>query len=79
MNGHAPRLVALVCAGLLCLGCRPRPCVATAAAAVALDSACAAAGLEKADPELLAACASQYLTTKRALLAGKCAAEVVTP
>lgn len=62
---NADRVVALVGAGLL-FGCA-HPCEATYHAATALDAACAAAGLETEDPELLLHCASQAIATKRAL------------
>ena len=76
---NACRVVAVVGFGLCALGCRPTPCVATAHAAVALDVACGAAGLEKSDPALLVQCATAYATVKGALLAGKCAPELVRP
>lgn len=70
MNGLA-RMVAVACAGLLCSGC-VHECEVAYHAATALDAACASAGLATSDPELLVTCATQALTTKRALKAGKC-------
>jgi hypothetical protein len=66
----------IVVAAVLALGCKPKPCVATAAAAVTLDATCAAAGLTHTDAELLVVCAQQYGAIKQALAKGKCAAEL---
>ena len=66
----------IIGASLLALGCTPKPCVATAAAAVTLDTTCAAAGLAHTDAELLVVCAQQYGAIKQALAKGKCAAEL---
>ena len=66
----------IVVASVLALGCKPKPCVATAAAAITLDTTCAAAGLAHADAELLVVCAQQYGAVKQALAKGKCAAEL---
>lgn len=76
---NAGRMVAVVGFGLCAAGCFPTPCVATSRAAVALDVACGAAGLEKSDPALLIQCATAYASIKGALLTGKCAAELVKP
>ncbi|NBW18371.1 MAG: hypothetical protein EBR82_61390 [Caulobacteraceae bacterium] len=74
MNGRNFGLVAVACVGLLCGGCA-HECKVAYHAATALDAACASAGLATSDPELLLVCASQALSTKRALKSGKCAAE----
>ena len=76
---NAGGMVAVVGLGLCAAGCVPTPCVATSQAAVALDVACGAAGLEKGDPALLVQCATAYTQIKGALLAGKCAPELVKP
>ena len=75
MNGPYRALSALG-AALFLVGCAPRPCVATAHAAIAFDAACASAGLEKGDPELLLACGVNYSRVRAALLASKCGAEL---
>lgn len=72
---NACRVVSLVCAGLMASGCA-HECKIAYHAATALDLACASAGLETGDPELLLVCASQALSTKRALRAGKCSAHL---
>ena len=70
-------LLALLVTG--CAGCKPSPCVATAHAAVALDTTCGAAGLARGDAELLVHCAAAYASIKRRLVTGACAAELVKP
>lgn len=72
---NARGMVAVVCAGVMAGGCA-HECEAAYHAATALDAACAAAGLETADPELLVHCTTGVLTTKRALKGGKCSAQV---
>jgi hypothetical protein len=78
VNGRA-RAFALAGAGLLLSGCAPRPCVVAANAAIAFDAACASAGLEKSDPELLLACGVNYSRVRAALLASQCRAELEEP
>jgi len=75
MNGLARALAALG-VSLVCAGCGPRPCVATAHAAIAFDAACASAGMEKSDPELLLACGVNYSRMRAVILASKCGAEL---
>ena len=72
---NARGVVAVVCAGVMASGCAHQ-CEVAYHAATALDAACAAAGLETGDPELLVTCAAQALTTKRALRAGQCSAHL---
>lgn len=72
---NARGMVAVVCAGVMGSGCA-HECKVAYHAATALDLACASAGLETGDPELLLVCASQALATKRALRAGKCSAHL---
>jgi hypothetical protein len=69
-------MVAALGLGLLCGGCSPRPCPATAAAAVALDASCTAAGVAHQDPALLLVCTTAYISVKRALETGACAVEL---
>ena len=76
MNEHARGMVAALGFGLLCVGCSPRPCPATAAAAVALDAACTSAGVAHKDPALLLVCTTAYAGVKRALETGACAVEL---
>jgi hypothetical protein len=75
MNGLV-RALAVAGVSVVCAGCYHR-CAVAYHAATALDAACAAAGLETSDPELLMHCATQALTTKRALRHGACAAHVM--
>lgn len=72
---NAGRMVAVVCAGVMVSGCA-HECEVAYHAATALDAACAAAGLETTDPDLLIHCTASVLTTKRALKGGKCSAQV---
>jgi hypothetical protein len=76
MNEHTRGMVAALGFGLLCSGCAPRPCPATAAAAVALDAACTSAGVAHTDPALLLVCTTAYASVKRALETGACAVEL---
>jgi hypothetical protein len=76
MNERTRRMVAALGLGLLCGGCSPRPCPATAAAAVALDAACTSAGVAHHDPALLLVCTTAYASVKRALETGACAVEL---
>lgn len=76
MNGRALGMVTALGLGLLCGGCAPRPCPATAAAAVALDAACASAGVAHKDTALLLVCTTAYASVKRALETGACAVEL---
>ena len=69
-------MVAALGFGVLCGGCAPRPCPATAAAAVALDAACTAAGVAHKDTTLLLVCTTAYANIGRALEAGACAVEL---
>jgi len=69
-------MVASLGFGVLCGGCAPRPCPATAAAAVTLDAACASAGVAHKDPALLLVCTAAYASVKRALETGACAVEL---
>jgi hypothetical protein len=76
MNEHTRGMVAALGFGVLCGGCAPRPCPATAAAAVALDAACTSAGVAHTDPALLLVCAHARHSVEAALLGGACAVEL---
>ena len=69
------RMVAVACAALLCSGCAHR-CVLADRAAIGLNVACAAAGLETVDPILLVRCESATRDVRRALRDGACANEL---
>ena len=73
---HASRMVALACLAFCCFGCAPRPCKTAAAAFVAADLACVAAGVAVSDPALLVACGGAYARVAKALEEGQCAAEL---
>lgn len=72
---NARRAFTLACAALLCSGCAPR-CVLADRAAINLNVACAAAGMETVDPILLVRCDSATRDVRRALRDGACAAEL---
>ena len=76
MNESARGMVAALGLGLLCVGCAPRPCPATAAAIVALDASCATAGVAHKDSALLLVCAHARHSVEAALLGGACAVEL---
>jgi hypothetical protein len=48
-------------------------------AVIAADAACAAASLDREDPELAVTCTMAYHATMTHLRKGKCAAELVKP
>ena len=74
---HAPRMVALACVAFCCVGCGAgAQCRSMVAAAIALDTDCAAVGLARRDPTLLVACASAYGSVRTALAEGSCKDEV---
>ena len=73
---HAHRVVALACLAFCCVGCAPRPCKTAAAAFVAADLACVAAGVAVSDPALLVACGGAYARASQALEGGKCSEEL---
>ena len=70
------RMVAMVGAAFLCVGCTHRPCAPTNAASIALDVACAATGLETQDARLLLVCADATARVQDALHTGTCAVEL---
>ena len=69
------RALAVACAGLLCSGCAHR-CVVADRAAIALNVACAAAGVDTSDPILLIECATATHRVKSQLEHGACKAHL---
>jgi hypothetical protein len=77
---NARGMVAMAGACAVLVGCCPAStCKVAQNAVIAADAACAAASLDREDPELAVTCTMAYHATMTHLRKGKCAAELVKP